>query len=330
MLLKIIEAENLTKTYNSLTAVDGVTFHIKRGEIFGFLGPNGAGKTTTINVLTGLAHITTGKVKLLGEDYTHNAKKAQALMGVVPDESNLYEELNGWENLCFCGALYGMDKKAREKRADELLHQFGLFAAAHRPFKAYSKGMKRKLAIAAGLIHQPEILFLDEPTTGIDVAFARQIRNLIIDLHNKGTTIFLTTHYIEEAERLCERVAFIVQGKIVQEGTVEELMKETQEENIVNFTLGGNLTNLSENFKKNFPDFNLKLVNNNSVSIHATKPFPLFPFVKYFEERNLSVFEAKIIRPSLEEVFVKVTGIELQKMQSEQSKKGKKGGKPQT
>jgi len=314
------------KTYNGFTAVDGVTFHINRGEIFGFLGPNGAGKTTTINMLTGLAHITAGKVKLLGEDYTHNAKKAQALMGIVPDESNLYEELNGWENLCFCGALYGMEKKAREDRANELLHQFGLFEAARRPFKAYSKGMKRKLAIAAGLIHQPEILFLDEPTTGIDVAFARQIRSLIVDLHTRGTTIFLTTHYIEEAERLCERLAFIVQGKIVREGTVEELMKETQEENIVKFTLGGDLTNLTEEFRNHFAGFNLKLAKDNNVSIHSTAPFSLFPFVKFFEERSLPVFEAKIMRPSLEEVFVKVTGIELQKMQSEQSKKGKKGG----
>ncbi len=324
--MKIIEAEKLIKTYNGLTAVDGVTFHINRGEIFGFLGPNGAGKTTTINMLTGLAHITAGRVKLLGEDYTRNAKKAQALMGIVPDESNLYEELDGWENLCFCGALYGMEKRAREDRANELLHQFGLFEAARRPFKAYSKGMKRKLAIAAGLIHQPEILFLDEPTTGIDVAFARQIRSLITDLRIKGTTIFLTTHYIEEAERLCERLAFIVRGKIVREGTVEKLMKETQEENIVNFSLGGDLTNLTKNFRDHFPDFNLKMGKNNDVSIHSPATFPLYPFVKFFEERNLPVFEAKIIRPSLEEVFVKVTGIELQKMQGEQKQKGKKGG----
>lgn len=327
MRMKIIEAENLTKVYNGFTAVDGVTFHINRGEIFGFLGPNGAGKTTTINMLTGLAHITAGRVKLLGEDYTRNAKKAQAMMGIVPDESNLYEELDGWGNLCFCGALYGMEKKAREGRATELLDRFGLTEAAHRPFKAYSKGMKRKLAIAAGLIHQPEILFLDEPTTGIDVTFARQIRSLIVDLHNRGTTIFLTTHYIEEAERLCERLAFIVQGKIVRAGKVEELMRETQEENIVNFALGGNLNRIEEEFRNHFPGFTLKPDKNNTVSIHAPSSFNLFPFVQFFEERSLPVFEAKIVRSSLEDVFVKVTGIELQKMQSEQGQKGKKGRK---
>jgi ABC-2 type transport system ATP-binding protein len=323
--LKIIEAENLKKNFDGFTAVDGVSFYIKQGEIFGFLGPNGAGKTTTINMLTGLAKISGGSVKLLGEDYTRNAKKAQALMGIVPDESNLYEELSGWENLVFCGALYGMEQKLREARASELLQQFGLAEAAGKSFKAYSKGMKRKLAIAAGIIHEPQILFLDEPTTGIDVAFARQIRKLIVDLHSRGTTIFLTTHYIEEAERLCERLAFIVQGKIVREGTVEALMQETQGENIVNFTLGGDCTKIEAEFRGHFPDYALKVDKNSGVSIHSPSPFALFPFVQFFEERNLPVFEAKIVRPSLEEVFVKVTGIEPKKMQSEQKQQGRKG-----
>lgn len=327
--MRIIEAENLTKKYNGFKAVDGVNFHINKGEIFGFLGPNGAGKTTTINMLTGLAHITAGKVRLMGEDYTRNAKKAQALMGIVPDESNLYEELSGRENLCFCGALYGMEKELRENRAEELLKQFGLHEAAEKPFKAYSKGMKRKLTIAAGLIHDPEILFLDEPTTGIDVAFARQIRNLIVDLHRKGTTIFLTTHYIEEAERLCERIAFIVQGKIVREGTVVELMEENQEEKVVNFTLGGDFSAVEAEFKQAFPSYILKPGGNSSVSIHSPTSFTLLPFVQFFEERGLPVFEAKIVRPTLEDVFVKITGVDLQKMQTGQGAKpgkGRKGG----
>ncbi|MGM0651901.1 MAG: ABC transporter ATP-binding protein [Bacillota bacterium] len=327
--MKIIEAENLKKKYNGFTAVDSVNFHINQGEIFGFLGPNGAGKTTTINMLTGLAHITTGTVKLRGEDYTRNVRKAQALMGIVPDESNLYEELNGRENLRFCGALYGMGKRRREERTEQLLEQFGLQEAASKPFKAFSKGMKRKLTIAAGLIHEPAILFLDEPTTGIDVAFARQIRSLITDLHKKGTTIFLTTHYIEEAERLCERIAFIVQGKIVREGKVAELMQEVQEENIINFTLGGDFSTVETEFKKNFSGYDIKSGKDSSVSIHSPSSFTLLPFVKFFEERDLPVFEARIIRPSLEEVFVEVTGIELQKMHGEQPTKagqGRKGG----
>ncbi len=326
--MKIIQVENLKKTFDGFTAVDRVNFHINQGEIFGFLGPNGAGKTTTINMLTGMARITEGRVKLMGEDYTRNPKKAQSMMGIVPDESNLYEDLSGWENLAFCGALYGMEKNLREERATQLLQQFELEEASSKPFKAYSKGMKRKLTIAAGIIHQPEILFLDEPTTGIDVAFARQIRNLIVDLHNRGTTIFLTTHYIEEAERLCERLAFIVQGRIVREGTVEELMVEAQEENIVDFTLGGDFSKIEEEFRSHFPDYDLKMGKNSSVSIHSPSTFKLLPFIQFFEERSLPVFEAKIVRPSLEEVFVKVTGIELQRMQGQQNQgKGQKRGR---
>lgn len=314
--LNIIEVEDLTKNYNGFTAVDGVNFHIKRGEIFGFLGPNGAGKTTTINMLTGLARITAGRVKLRGEDYTGKPKKAQAMMGIVPDESNLYEELNGWENLCFCGALYGMEKNLREERAVQLLEQFDLTEAAKRLFKAYSKGMKRKLTIAAGIIHQPGILFLDEPTTGIDVASARQIRKLIVELNKKGTTIFLTTHYIEEAERLCSRLAFIVRGKIIREGSVEELMKEAQDENVVSFAMEGDVSKVEEEFRNSFPEYVMKKVNGGGVNIHSSNPFTLLPLIEFFEQRGLSVYEAKIVRPSLEEVFVKVTGIELKKMQS--------------
>ncbi len=224
--MDLLVAENLVKNYEHFTAVNGVSFGIQKGEIFGFLGPNGAGKTSTINMLTGLAAVTSGTVVLNGFDYTRNVKKAQQMMGIVPDESNLYEELDGFENLTFCAALYGMRKPQREARARQLLEQFGLGEAGKKPFKAYSKGMKRKLTIAAGIIPEPPILFLDEPTTGIDVASVRQIRSLILDLNKNGMTIFLTTHYIEEAERLCQRVAFVVEGKIVRLDTIAELMRE--------------------------------------------------------------------------------------------------------
>jgi ABC-2 type transport system ATP-binding protein len=168
---------------------------------------------------------------------------AQHLIGVVPDESNLYPELTGFDNLCFCAALYGMKKDERQARAWELLKTFRLNDAANRKFGGYSKGMKRKLTIAAGIIHYPPILFLDEPTSGIDVASARQIRQLIADLHHNGTTIFLTTHYIEEAERLCERIAFITQGRVVKIDTITNLLQPIQGKNVLLISL----TNLNEN-----------------------------------------------------------------------------------
>ena len=169
---RLIEISRLTKSFEEVEAVSGISFDVKRGEVFGFLGPNGAGKTTTINMLTGLARPDAGTIRIAGIDCLANPKAAQHLIGVVPDESNLYPELTGYDNLCFCASLYGIEKRERRRRADHLLRQFRLHEAAHRKFSGYSKGMKRKLTIAAGIIHQPGILFLDEPTTGIDVASA--------------------------------------------------------------------------------------------------------------------------------------------------------------
>src|SRR5690554_6920378 len=226
----VIEVKNLSKNFGKFTAVHGISFSVAGGEIFGFLGPNGAGKTTTINMLTGLARPTAGKISICGQDGIKNIKRVQRFIGIVPDESNLYDELSGFENLVFCASLYGMGKKEREAKARELLARFGLADTGERPFKAYSKGMKRKLTIAAGIIHNPKILFLDEPTTGIDVESARQIRSLILDMKERGTTVFLTTHYIEEAERICDRIAFIVNGKIVKTGAVNQLMENAGQE----------------------------------------------------------------------------------------------------
>ncbi|HDQ44079.1 MAG TPA: ABC transporter ATP-binding protein, partial [bacterium] len=235
----ILAVRGLTKTFGPNPAVDGIDFRVWEGEIFGFLGPNGAGKTTTINMLTGLARPTSGSIFFNGTDYTSDIKKAQETIGVVPDESNLYEEMDGFDNLCFCASLYGIKKAEREQRARNLLEQFNLAEAGKKPYKSYSKGMKRKLTIAAGIIHQPNILFLDEPTTGIDVASARQIRALIKSLNETGTTIFMTTHYIEEAERLCHRIAFIVKGEIIKIGAMQDLMEDAQKEKIIQFSFDG-------------------------------------------------------------------------------------------
>ncbi|SFH08782.1 ABC-2 type transport system ATP-binding protein [Desulfotomaculum arcticum] len=318
----MLEVNGLTKKYGDFAAVKDVAFSVAKGEIFGFLGPNGAGKTTTINMLTGLAKITSGSVNLSGIDLTRHIKQAQQLMGIVPDESNLYEELDGFENLCFCASLYGLEKRMREERARHLLSQFGLADTGKKLFKAYSKGMKRKLTIAAGIIHEPKVLFLDEPTTGIDVASARQIRSLIKELNKNGTTVFLTTHYIEEAERLCHRVAFIVGGEIVRCGTTDELMQEAQRESIVQFSFDGGASKITQVIKVEFPDYTVEITGDNSIRIHSPASINLMPFMRFFEDNGLTVFEAKIIRPSLEEVFVKVTGIEPEKMKKE--KEGRK------
>ena len=322
--MNILEVKNLSKNYNGFKAVKGINFSLEKGEVFGFLGPNGAGKTTTINMLTGLARPTSGSIQIAGEDGIKNIKKVQQIIGIVPDESNLYDEMNGFDNLVFCASLYGLDKEKREKRAQDLLKQFGLADTGKKLFKAYSKGMKRKLVIAAGIIHEPPILFLDEPTTGIDVETARQIRRLIQTLNANGTTIFLTTHYIEEAERLCHRIGFIVEGKVIKIGKTVDLMQETQKVNIIEFTLENDVEPLIKSLRSVFPAIDIHTIDHFRIRISSPQKIDLMPFMKFFDEKKSLVREAKIIRPSLEEVFVKVTGIEIDRMKKEKEKGGGK------
>jgi ABC-2 type transport system ATP-binding protein len=322
----VIEVRDLAKRFDEVKAVAGVDFDVREGELFGFLGPNGAGKTTTINMLTGLARPDSGTIRIGGIDCAGNPKAAQHLIGVVPDESNLYPELTGLENLCFCGALYGMAKRDRRVRARELLERFQLAEAAGRKFAGYSRGMKRKLTIAAGIIHSPPILFLDEPTTGIDVASARQIRQMIADLNAAGTTIFLTTHYIEEAERLCHRIAFIVRGRIVRIDTVEDLMRLTQGHYVVQLAVSNNVAGLCEAIVAVFPNLQCQAVTGGGIRVESSEPVRVGPLVRLLEDRGAEVSEARKVRPSLEDVFVEVTGIEAGAMKQEKEKAKTGGG----
>ncbi len=318
----LIEADKLTKKFDGVTALDEISFALRQGEVFGFLGPNGAGKTTTINILTGLARPDSGTIRVGGLDCTRRPKVAQHLIGTVPDESNLYPELSGFDNLCFCAALYGMRKDEREKRAQDLLKTFDLMEAAGRKFAGYSKGMKRKLTIAAGIIHYPQILFLDEPTTGVDVASARHMRQLIADLHGAGTTIFLTTHYIEEAERLCDRIAFIVKGRIVRIDTVDSLLQSLHDKHMMLIAVSAPEATLSGDLASAFPDLGFQAVSAGQIRVESTRPISVGPLVRYIEERGTEVMEARRLRPALEEVFVRITGIEADAMKKEKEKVG--------
>jgi len=317
-----IVVEGLSKRFGEVQAVSNLSFSVHRGELFGFLGPNGAGKTTTINMLTGLARPDSGTIQIGGIDCTDKPRAAQHLIGVVPDESNLYPELTGFENLCFCAALYGLGKAERQDRAKKLLDNFGLAQASNRKFGGYSKGMKRKLTIAAAIIHQPEILFLDEPTTGIDVASARQLRQLIDDLHRAGTTIFLTTHYIEEAERLCERIAFIVSGRIVQIDTIEHLIQPVQKKHVVQIVYANMLDDIRSKLLESFPGIEFTTQGQGLIRVEASEPIRVGPLVRFLEDQGGEVVEARRIRPSLEDIFVQITGIEANAMRKEKEKAG--------
>jgi ABC-2 type transport system ATP-binding protein len=320
----MVRVTNLKKMYGSFTAVDDVSFQIEKGEIFGFLGPNGAGKTSTINMIIGLSRPTAGEIEVGGVDVRQQTKKAQTIMGVVPDESNLYNEMDGFDNLCFCAALYGMRKKERESKALQLLELFRLKDAGKRPFKAYSKGMRRKLTIAAALIHSPQILFLDEPTTGIDVESSRQIREIIVGLKQEGTTVFLTTHYIEEAERICDRIAFIAKGQIVASGTLSELMENISYDHAVRFMTGKNAESLVDELQFRFKGIKAATQPDQSLVMVSESRIPLFPLMEYFHDKGIEVYEARELRPSLEDVFVKLTGIESSVLEKDKEK----GGRP--
>jgi ABC-2 type transport system ATP-binding protein len=224
----MIKVENLIKKYGEFTAVNGVSFEVEKGEIFGFLGPNGAGKTTTIKMLTTLTRPTSGHVHLNGFDPINCPSDARKSFGIVFQDPSLDDELTVWENMEFHGVLYGIPKKERRRRVQELLTFVELWDRKNDLVKTFSGGMKRRLEIARGLLHHPKIFFLDEPTLGLDPQTRNHIWEYIKDMsRQEGTTIFFTTHYMEEAEKMADRIAIIDHGRIVAQGTPWDLKKLT-------------------------------------------------------------------------------------------------------
>jgi ABC-2 type transport system ATP-binding protein len=219
----VIHASDLTKVFGKSIAVDHISFDVQKGEIFGFLGPNGAGKTTTTRMLTGVIPLDAGTATILGYDIRSDPVQAKQGFGVVPETSNAYTDLTAWQNLMLMGELYGLEHARAEQRSSDLLEMVGLLERKDQKVQAYSKGMKQRLILAMALIHEPELLFLDEPTSGLDVQSTQMILSLLRDLNRQGTTIFLTTHNMEEANRLCHRVGIIRGGKMVAIDAPEKL-----------------------------------------------------------------------------------------------------------
>jgi ABC-2 type transport system ATP-binding protein len=218
-----IATEKLTRKFGGLTAVDNVDLQVTAGQFFGFLGPNGAGKSTTIKMLTGLLAPTSGRMQLLGIDFSDDPVAVKRQIGVVPEGMGLFERLTGIEYLRFVGRMYGLDKPTTEKRADELLEFMQLADREKTLIADYSHGMQKKLALAAAVIHGPRILFLDEPFEGVDALAAGALKALLGRMTERGVTIFLTSHVLEIVERLCSHVAIIHRGRLVAQGSMEEL-----------------------------------------------------------------------------------------------------------
>ena len=229
-LTPLIETSHLVKRYGDKLAVDDVSFQVNAGEIFGFLGPNGAGKSTTIKMIVGLLHPTSGTVKVSGYDVVSQSVQAKAACGYVPDEPNLYAKLTGRELMRFVGDLYGLDRAQSARRTEELLRLFGLVEASNDTTDTYSHGMKQKTSLAAALVHDPKILILDEPTVGLDPKSARLIKDILRQLAERGAAVMLSTHILEIAQNMCDRIAIINQGKVIASGTMEELRQLGQGE----------------------------------------------------------------------------------------------------
>jgi ABC-2 type transport system ATP-binding protein len=323
-----IKAEALTRYYGHLLAVDHINFKVQQGEIMGFLGPNGAGKTTTVRMLTALLEPSEGTALINGYDVSRQAYEAKRQMGLVPEESNVYAELSARGNLIFTAKLYGVPRGERERRGWELLDLFGLREKRDVKARFLSKGMRRRLTIAMGLIHHPAILFLDEPIVGLDVQSAQVIKERVRQLNAEGTTIFLTTHQIEVANQLCDRVAIINHGRIATIDTPEHLKRAFQSMQSVEvaFDRGGPE---QREALASLPGVVKTAKQGDKFRFHTADPSALLPQVMaYAQDRGLRVITLNTLGPSLEDVFLAITGREIGTVQHETGEESgrKRGG----
>jgi len=308
-----IEVQGLTRRYGDLVAVDHIGFSVQEGEIFGFLGPNGAGKTTTVRMLSGLITPTGGEARLLGFDLRNQTKEVKAHIGVVQDTSNLYPDLSCYYNLIFSAQMYGVPRGERRERALGLLEQFSLMEKKEERFLNLSRGMKRRLTIACALIHHPPLLFLDEPTLGLDVRAQRMMHRLIKEVNRKGTTVFLTTHQIAEAGKLCNRIAIINQGKILALDTVRGIRNRASAEPSIRVSFNHNRGLASQ--LSALPSVDGVRTQRDHFHLRVKDiPLALTEMTRFAEERGLIITSLHTEEPSLEEAFVQLTGIEAEKM----------------
>jgi ABC-2 type transport system ATP-binding protein len=308
-MVKAIEVSRLVKRYKDLTAVSDISFSVEEGETFGFLGPNGAGKTTTIRILTGLSHPTTGDAHVLGYNMASESIKAKKAFGVVPEQSNMYDELSGLENLVFMGQLYGMPRLEHLARSEELLKIFGLLERKNSKFATYSRGMKRALTIAASMVHKPRLLFLDEPTVGLDVVAARSLRAVVKQMKESGMTVFLTTHYLEEANTLCDRIALLVKGKIVAIDTPTNLKSMAEEKPALEVFFKIPLINAADELGLRLPGLTVVKTENKIRIYGGDVDAVLHTVLDYATENGTQVASVSSLVPSLEDAFVKLTGL---------------------
>jgi ABC-2 type transport system ATP-binding protein len=307
----LIQVEELSKRYGDLLAVDRVSFSAPPGAIFGLLGPNGAGKSTTIGCVSGLLEPSSGRVSVLGHDVRTDARAAKSALGIVPQELALYEDLSAAENLSFWGAAYGMPRADLEARTAELLRLVGLADRAREPIKKFSGGMKRRLNFACGVVHRPRVLLLDEPTVGVDPQSRVRLLELVREEARGGTCVLYTTHYMEEAETLCDLLAIIDHGKVIAQGTMAELRAMLGERDLLrlNGTFPGDA---AKKALSALEDLEVVQASPEQLTLSvrgATKRLPAV--FSAITQAGGEVRETTLSQPSLESLFIRLTGKEM-------------------
>ena len=303
--MNALHVEHLVKRFGPVTAVNDVSLTVPEGEIFGFLGPNGAGKTTTIRLLTGVLAPDVGTVRINGIDIHRHPLEAKMQMGVIPENSTVYADLSAEQNLHLSGKMYGMSRTLREKRIDELLSQLGLGEKRKNTVRELSKGMKQRVSIACAIIHHPRVLVLDEPTSGLDVQSRRLVLETIHRMNEQGSTIFLTTHNIEEANTLCHTVCIINKGKIVAQDSPERLKKMFDTTQSVEVSFDRPVTRdlfAAEGILRAEPC-------GDKWRLYTDNPDQVLKYlVTRAERESLGITSLTTSGPSLEEAFVQITG----------------------
>jgi ABC-2 type transport system ATP-binding protein len=306
----ILEVHNLSKKYGDFTAVKGISFDIEEGEIFSLLGPNGAGKTTTISMLSTLYTPSGGDATIGGHSVTREPMAVRNTIGVVPQDLALYEDLTARENLTFWGQMYGLDGKPLKNRIEEVLAQIGLTEKGHDRVRTYSGGMKRRVNIGVGLLHKPRLLFMDEPTVGIDPQSRRAILDTVKDLNRQGMTVLYTTHYMEEAAELSDRVGIIDHGELIALGTQKELTQQVGQTETLILHFGENddpqplaaaLLGVAGILKADVTDHAISIITPEAEVVLA-------PVVAKATENGLKIRTIDIREPNLEAVFLHLTG----------------------
>jgi len=303
-----IEMIDLCKSFSTFKAIDHLSLTVQQGEIFGLLGPNGSGKTTTINMISGLSMPTSGEVKVMGQDVRHNARQIRQILGSVPQETALYEELSAWTNMDFHAALFGIPRREKKERIIQLLELVQLLDRKDSRVSTFSGGMKRRLALARALLHDPQLIYLDEPTLGVDVQARRAIWDYILSLKQQGKTVLITTNYLEEAQVLCDRIAIIDHGKLIAVDTPEHLKQN----------YGGNVIELeTARPSKSVPEIRalpgVKEVTQEGTRLKITTQGTnnIVPQVINILSREGEIKNIAVREPNLDEIFLRLTGTAL-------------------